>query len=252
MGFIYLIRPMKRFILSLLCLISFAVTLLAQDNIIMRNGKEIKGKVEEVTLDEIKYRKADNLTGPVYTVLKSDVFMVKYANGTKENFSSSENPVPSPEGKEHFKKENERVERRERNPREVRERRERPSRREVDPDHQATKNIVGGAVMLGLGIPALAGGVTLTSLAVIDLTSNNANTAFTTFFDGPILATGIILSAAGVVLNVVGAIKLSKGLKYRHSHGGPSFGFTPIHNPGLDRYNYTMNHQTIGAVTLTF
>lgn len=54
------------------------------DNIVLKNGDEIKAKVTEITTDEIKYHKCDNLTGPLYTMKKSDVFMIKYANGTKD------------------------------------------------------------------------------------------------------------------------------------------------------------------------
>ena len=57
------------------------------DNIILRNGDEISAKVLEVTIDVIKYRKCDNPDGPIYSILKSDVFMIKYANGTKDIIS---------------------------------------------------------------------------------------------------------------------------------------------------------------------
>ena len=54
------------------------------DNIIMRNGKEIKCIVSEVGLSEIKYKKCDNLTGPTYTVDKNEVLMIQYSNGSNE------------------------------------------------------------------------------------------------------------------------------------------------------------------------
>ncbi|MCX6294568.1 MAG: toxin-antitoxin system YwqK family antitoxin [Bacteroidetes bacterium] len=54
------------------------------DNIVLKNGDEIKGKVTEIGLQEIKYKKCDNLDGPSISILKSDVFMIKYANGTKD------------------------------------------------------------------------------------------------------------------------------------------------------------------------
>lgn len=59
----------------------------AQDLIIMKNGDEIKSKVKEITLDVIKYRKHENPDGPVISVLKSEVFMIKYENGTKDIFT---------------------------------------------------------------------------------------------------------------------------------------------------------------------
>jgi len=54
------------------------------DNIIMRNGKEIKCIVSEVGLSEIKYKKCDNINGPLYTVDKTEVLMIQYSNGTNE------------------------------------------------------------------------------------------------------------------------------------------------------------------------
>jgi hypothetical protein len=56
----------------------------AQDVIIKRNGDEIKSKVLEVALTIIKYKKYDNLSGPTFEILKSDVFMIKYENGTRD------------------------------------------------------------------------------------------------------------------------------------------------------------------------
>jgi len=36
----------------------------------------------------VKYKKQDNLNGPVFSILKSDLLVIKYENGTKEDFSS--------------------------------------------------------------------------------------------------------------------------------------------------------------------
>lgn len=55
----------------------------------MKNGDEVKAKVTEVGTNEIKYKKFDNPDGPVYSATKSDVFMIKYENGTKDIISSS-------------------------------------------------------------------------------------------------------------------------------------------------------------------
>lgn len=58
----------------------------AQDVILLKNGAEINAKVEQINDNDVKYRKPDNLNGPVYTVLKSEIFMIKYSNGTKDTF----------------------------------------------------------------------------------------------------------------------------------------------------------------------
>ncbi len=54
------------------------------DLIVMRNGEEIRAKVQEISSALIKYKRCDLPDGPLYTVNKSEVFMVKYPNGSKE------------------------------------------------------------------------------------------------------------------------------------------------------------------------
>lgn len=60
----------------------------AQDNIILRNGEEVPAKVLEVTQTDLKYRKAANPDGPIYTATLRDVLLIKYANGTKDTFGN--------------------------------------------------------------------------------------------------------------------------------------------------------------------
>jgi len=64
----------------------------AQDLLTKRNGDEILVKVTEITPSEVKYRRADNLDGPLISVWKADVFMIRYANGTKEVFGTGTIP----------------------------------------------------------------------------------------------------------------------------------------------------------------
>jgi len=54
----------------------------------MRSGENILVKVIEVGTTEVKYKKQDNLNGPVFSILKSDLLLIKYENGTKDDFSS--------------------------------------------------------------------------------------------------------------------------------------------------------------------
>ncbi len=53
------------------------------DILIMIDGSEISAKVSEIGIDLIKYKDCKNLNGPTIAVRKSDVFFVKYPNGTK-------------------------------------------------------------------------------------------------------------------------------------------------------------------------
>jgi hypothetical protein len=55
----------------------------AQDILTKRNGDELQVVVQEITPTEVKYKRFDNLQGPLISILKSEVFMIKYENGTK-------------------------------------------------------------------------------------------------------------------------------------------------------------------------
>jgi hypothetical protein len=78
---------MKYILLSILFVFSSNI-IKAQDTLTMRSGENILVKVIEVGTAEVKYKKQDNLNGPVFSILKSDLLVIKYENGTKEDFSS--------------------------------------------------------------------------------------------------------------------------------------------------------------------
>jgi hypothetical protein len=86
---------MRTLLLSLLLALLTNLTTYAQDLLTKRNGDELLVKVIEITPSEIKYRRADNLDGPLISLWKSDVFMIRYANGTKEVLGNSL-PVAAP------------------------------------------------------------------------------------------------------------------------------------------------------------
>jgi len=91
----------KIFILSV-SLCAF-VNIWAQDVIVTKKGEEISAKVEKVGDTQIKYKKFSHLSGPVYTLLKSEIFMIKYENGSRDmfntnsttNFQNTDNTVPN-------------------------------------------------------------------------------------------------------------------------------------------------------------
>jgi hypothetical protein len=78
---------MKNILLFILFVCSSNI-IKAQDTLSMRSGENILVKVIEVGTTEVKYKKQDNLNGPVFSILKSDLLMIKYENGTKDDFSS--------------------------------------------------------------------------------------------------------------------------------------------------------------------
>lgn len=83
---------MRRSLLSALLPLLFWTTLAqAQDLLTRRNGEEIQVKIVEITPDVVKYRRTDNPDGPLIGVFKSEVFMIRYANGTRDIL----NPAPA-------------------------------------------------------------------------------------------------------------------------------------------------------------
>jgi hypothetical protein len=88
-------KKMKINFLLLLFLCAFVMQMNAQDVIIKKNGEEINSKVLEISSSEIKYKRADYMDGPTYTIFRTEVFMIKYANGKKEMISNADVPYSS-------------------------------------------------------------------------------------------------------------------------------------------------------------
>lgn len=76
---------MKEFFIVIFLFLFFSSH--AQDIIVFKKGEELKTKVLEVGTKEIKYKKFDNLDGPIFIVKRSEVIMIKYANGTKDSLT---------------------------------------------------------------------------------------------------------------------------------------------------------------------
>lgn len=73
------------------CLLILSFKGFSQDIIILRKNKiEIKSKVSEINEISVKYKKWDNIEGPTYNIQLSNVLMIKYANGKKENFEENQ------------------------------------------------------------------------------------------------------------------------------------------------------------------
>jgi len=61
----------------------------ALDLIALKNGDIIEGKVVEISATEIRYRRANNLTGPMIVISRDSVYSIKYENGTTEVMGGS-------------------------------------------------------------------------------------------------------------------------------------------------------------------
>ncbi|PCJ79920.1 MAG: hypothetical protein COA49_10225 [Bacteroidetes bacterium] len=69
----------------------------SQDILTKNDGSELSVKVIEITEVLIKYKLYENLDGPLYTIKKSNVFMIKYENGSKDLFGKKEDKTPTSE-----------------------------------------------------------------------------------------------------------------------------------------------------------
>ena len=75
---------MKKLILLIFVCGNIAVH--AQDLLVKTDQSELKTKVTEISDASIKYKRWDNPDGPVYSIAKTEVFMIIYANGKRESF----------------------------------------------------------------------------------------------------------------------------------------------------------------------
>lgn len=84
-----MLMSLKKVLLTLICLVAF-ISSYAQDKIYKKNGDVIEAKVTSVNLKNISYKRADNLSGPEYTIYKKDVDKIVYENGSKDEFDEEE------------------------------------------------------------------------------------------------------------------------------------------------------------------
>ena len=74
-----------------------SLQLQAQDTIRFVDGKTSAVKVNEIGLTEIKYSRADNVTGPVYVVNKNEIKYIKYNNGSVDSFNVAKPKIENPQ-----------------------------------------------------------------------------------------------------------------------------------------------------------
>ena len=84
---------MKKIIITLIVIISIALTAFSQDVITKKSGEDIHSKIIEVNQTEVKYKKFDNAEGPTFTITKTDILMIRYENGTNEVFNQQDSQL---------------------------------------------------------------------------------------------------------------------------------------------------------------
>lgn len=88
----FIITEMKKLFLVLFSMAT-CVLASAQDTIRFRNGRVEAGKVAEIGMGKVKYKKASNPDGPLFLLDESEVASIKYQNGVVDTFQV---PVQSP------------------------------------------------------------------------------------------------------------------------------------------------------------
>ena len=86
-----------RVFLILIAIIGFGISVKAQDIITLKNGTDIQALVQEVGEVDVKYKKFENPNGPNYTLKKTEILIIRYANGSKDIFSEEEKPIEKKE-----------------------------------------------------------------------------------------------------------------------------------------------------------
>ena len=74
----------------LLLFVTSFINTYSQDIILKSNGKTIESKIDEIGTDNIRYHKYNNLSGPVFVLLKEDVSKITFENGDIEEFDVKE------------------------------------------------------------------------------------------------------------------------------------------------------------------
>lgn len=222
-----------KWILTLL-LFGFAVVSGAQDVIIFKTGEELKAKIAEVGLSEIKYKKADNPNGPLYTTVKAEVFMIKYENGTRDVFTAPSFTAPQANSEKTLDYEGYR--------------------------RLYRKKLAGGIVMTAIGAPMIIPGLALTIAGFASMNNpdpyygnNGYNYGYSNNNDGQGLAiAGAVLLGAGIPLTVVGALKIKAAKRYKKKANEvkATMSFNPIVAPGS--FGQASNFRTGAGIRLSF
>lgn len=79
----FVMKKILTLILLMVCLNGFS-----QDIIIKNDKTELKVKVMEILPEMVKFKYAERLEGPLYSIYKREIFMIIYADGRRESFSA--------------------------------------------------------------------------------------------------------------------------------------------------------------------
>ncbi|MCF6307086.1 MAG: hypothetical protein L3J09_03925 [Flavobacteriaceae bacterium] len=83
----------KLLILLLVAILSFPSISYSQDIIVKKNGDSIYSKIIEIGLNEISFKKTNNLEGPNYKIAKKEIYKLIFENGTSEIYEQQESKL---------------------------------------------------------------------------------------------------------------------------------------------------------------
>lgn len=92
---------MKKLLLTSAILVCMQ-TLFCQDVIYLKDGSEIKARIIELTNETIKYRRYDQLDGPLRNILLPEVLMIIYEDGTRETMKLEDKPAIQTQKQDNF------------------------------------------------------------------------------------------------------------------------------------------------------
>lgn len=229
-------KPMSVLLMTIGLLICQAVS--AQDVITLKTGEDLNVKVMKVGSAEVEYKKADNPDGPSYTVLKNEVFMIKYQNGTKDVFNNTTTTSPQTTTETGAKKEIEAG----------------INNYQAQQDYDTNmkkfrRKLTSGVICTAIGVPCLATG---TALIIVSQSAKSVDADIydtTTDYDAMGIAGGGLL-LAGTALTITGPILIGKSFKYRRlaKEAKANLSFVPSVIPA----NGITGTQTGLAMRLTF
>ena len=79
---------MKKYLLMMLLCAAVFVPVCAQDIIVTTSSERIDAQIVEVSETEVRYKKADNPTGPTFVLSTSKIVSIVYANGDVQTFEA--------------------------------------------------------------------------------------------------------------------------------------------------------------------
>jgi TM2 domain-containing membrane protein YozV len=94
-------HTIRRNFLVLFVVLCSVANSFAQDIIYKKDGTEMEVKVTEITPTEVKYIRYGT-TLPVYSMLKSEIFMIKYESGEKDMFNEESKSYESTERRQNW------------------------------------------------------------------------------------------------------------------------------------------------------